>query len=74
MIHITAQEVYNYLHFERLFSALAEHYCALLSVRLAITLYNYSDFFEKLKSSLNLCGKVEMLYMRSLIDFYTAII
>ena len=31
MIRITAQELYNCLHFERLFSALVEHYCTLLS-------------------------------------------
>ena len=39
---------------------------ALLSVRLVITLYNYSDFFEKLKYSLNLYGKVGSLYIRFL--------
>ena len=74
MIHITAQEVYKHLHFERLFSAVVQHYCTLLSVRLVITLYNYSDFFEKLKYSLNVCGKVESLNIRSLIDFYNAIL
>ena len=71
VIRITAQEVHNHLHFERLFSALVEHYCTLLCPA-AITLHNYSDFFEKLKSPLNLCGKVELLYIRALIDFYIA--